>query len=119
MAAQLGKPEELLSCLPGDRVIDWYEGEDKWHERILVWKGSGEHGWLVLTPDHDLYEQSYALDGDDGPVKFKINGRNFNYYSRVSAPVYKFVAEPSEADTRRYIEAALDELGYDTVPADG
>ena len=100
-------------------MIDWYEGEDKWHQRILIWKGSGEHGWFVLTPDHDLYEQSYALAGDDGPVKFKIKGRHFNYYSRVSAPVYKFAAEPSEADMRGYIEAALDELGHDTVPADG
>ena len=100
-------------------MIDWYEGEDKWHERILVWKGHAEHGWYVLTPDYDLYEQSYSLDGVDGPVKFKIKGRHFTFYSRVNAPVYKFSADPSDADMRGYIETALDELGFDVVPPDG
>ena len=83
-------------------MIDWYEGEDKWHERILVWKGHAEHGWYVLTPDYDLYEQSYSLDGVDGPVKFKIKGRHFTFYSRVNAPVYKFSADPSDASFRPY-----------------
>ena len=66
-----------------------------------------------------MHEQSYALDGGDGPSKFKIKGRHFTYYSRVSAPVYKFLSDPGEADMRGYIETVLDELGLDTVPADG
>ena len=119
MAALLGSPEELLSCLPGDRILDWYSDDNVWHERVLIWKGASHHGWYVLTPDLDLYEQSYALDGQDGPEKFKIKGRHFTYYSRVQAPVYKFATEPTEADMRGYIETALDEMGLDVVSPEG
>ena len=86
--------------------------------RINGTKGKGEHGWYVLTPDYDLYEQSYSLTGEDGPVRFKVKGRHFTYYSRVNAPVYKFAADPGDADMRGYIETALDELGLETVPPD-
>ena len=119
MAAHLGSPEDLLSCQPGDRILDWYDGQDMWHERILIRKGRADAGWYVLTQDLDLYEQSYSLKGDDGPVKLKVKGRHFSYYPRLSAPVFKFVSEPSEADMRGYIETNPDELGLETVPSDG
>ena len=41
MASQDASPEELQSCLPGDRLIDFYEDDDRWHERILIWWGRG------------------------------------------------------------------------------
>ena len=47
-----------------------------------------------------------------------MKGRHFTYYSRVNAPVYKFAADPGDADMRGYIETALDELGLETVPPD-
>ena len=97
MASQDASPEELQSCLPGDRLIDFYEDDDRWHERILIWRGAAEHGWVVLTPDL----QDYSLTGgDNGPSKFRIKGRQVTYYSRLRAPVHRFATEPSEADMR-------------------
>ena len=119
MGARDAEVGELLSCQPGDRILDWYSDDSMWHERILVWKGHSEHGCYILTPDLDMYEQDYSLTGGDGPSKFKIKGRQVQYYSRMNAPVYRFATDPTEGEMKSYIEAALDELGYDEVPISG
>ena len=118
MAAQDAKVEELLSCLPGDRILDWYSDGSMWHERILIWKGQSPSGWYVFTRDLDLYEQNYDSP-EDGPSEFRIKGRQVQFYSRLNRPVYKFSVEPSEQDMKGYIETALDEMGLPEVPLDG
>ena len=117
MAAEEGRAEELLSCLPGTRLLVWYSDDTMWHERILVWKAS-ETSWYIVTPDFDVYEESYTLSGE-GPSRFKIKGVHVQYYSRLHAPVYQFAEAPSQEEMRGFIELVLDELGYESVPADG
>lgn len=116
MAHPDGKVEELSLCLPGDKVLVWYDDDSMYHERILIWK-NGSSSWYVLTPDEDLYEESFANDGE-GPSRFLIRGKNFWYYSRLDAPVYRFDKDPPEEEMKRHIETALDELGISRLEGD-
>ena len=118
MAAQEGSAEDLLQCLPGDRVAVFYSDDSYWHERVLIWKVT-DTSWHVLTPDFDLYEESFALTGDDGLCKLKLKGKHFQYFFRLRAPAYRFSSGFTEEETRSYIEKALDEMNMDVVPADG
>ena len=85
MSALEGKAEELSSCQPGSRILAWYSDDDMWHERIIIWKGQAEHGWYVVTPDLDLYEEDYGLTGMDGPRSraCTLEGEVKDYVDRV------------------------------------
>ena len=56
------------TSVPGDRCIVFFDGDDVYHERWMIWP-LGESQWMILTPDGDLYAEH--LDGsrpDDGPM---------------------------------------------------
>ena len=110
MARREGKVSELSRCLPGDRLAVWYSDDSMYHERILIWRGkSSEGSWYILTPDLDLYEESYD-DPSDGPHHFKIKGIDFKYYSRLPSAIYRFSEDLSVDDMKKYIIQALDEM---------
>ena len=44
------------SLIPGQTLAVFYEDDDVYHERILLWRHSGGH-WFVLTPDGDRYTE--------------------------------------------------------------
>ena len=81
------------------RLLIWYADDTMWHERILVWKAS-ETSWYIVTPDFDVYEESYTLSGE-GPSRFKVKGVHVQYYSRLHAPVYQFAEAPSQRGDER------------------
>ena len=114
MAPPEGRVEELSSCLPGDKVIVWYSDDSVYHERVLLWK-TGESTWYIVTPDHDVYVEDFN-DPANGPARFHIKGLHFKYYSRLSHGVYRFDDELSEDELKKFIEEALDDLGYDVLP---
>ena len=52
----------LSALLPGDSVFVWYDGDDVYHERLLLWPVRDEL-WVVRPPDDAVYLE--ALDGGD------------------------------------------------------
>ena len=54
--------EYLKTARPGSRVLVWYEDDDVWHERLLLWPcgGYGSGWWIICTPDHLHDEGVYA-----------------------------------------------------------
>ena len=115
MAPPEGRVEELSSCLQGDKVIVWYSDDSVYHERVLLRK-TGESTWYIVTPDHDVYVEDFN-DPANGPARFHIKGLHFKYYSRLSHGVYRFDDELSEDELKKFVEEALDDLGYDVLPA--
>eukprot|EP00435_Cladocopium_sp_Y103_P039377 s2017_g10.t1 len=82
--------EQALSrCQPGQRLAVWYNDDDVYHERVLVWRVDGK-SWYVLTPDKDLYVEDFSGLGENGPVSFKVKDDDFRYWSRLGKPVYRF-----------------------------
>ena len=56
------------SRVPGHRILVWYEDDDVWHERVLLWPshdvaGRSRDRWVVLTPDDDVYVEDYGPGG--------------------------------------------------------
>lgn len=103
--------------LPGQIWAVYFEDDVYWHERLLLWRAS-ENQWFVLTPDLDLYTEDWSLGGGEGPVKLKLKGTDFRYWSRVGGSSYRF-AEPVADDQqlRSYIKqaykAGLEQADFD------
>ena len=55
----LEKSVRADKLLPFRTVLVAYEGEELWHERLLL-KRTGKTSWLILTPDEDMYEEDLA-----------------------------------------------------------
>ncbi|CAE7243495.1 pksN [Symbiodinium natans] len=99
----------LSQCLPGDRLVTWYEDDDLWHERLLIWP-KDRQSWWVATPDGDMYLEPIVGDGTLGPLTFRIKGVDFTYWSRLTRPVYRFSESVSDEDFKGWIREALQEL---------
>ena len=103
--------EEVLSrCLPGQTVLAWYSDDDVFHERLLVWRVD-DKTWYVLTPDGDCYAEDYSGDSDNGPLTFQVKGVDFQFFSRVRRPVYRFREYPTDSEFKQHVETALRDLG--------
>lgn len=70
----------MRKCHPGQSVAVFYSADVYWHERILLWKGQGDC-WYIMTPDGDVYLEDLSLKGEDGPVKMRVIGKRFDYWS--------------------------------------
>ena len=46
--------------------------------------------WGILTPDMDVYLEDFSGLGEVGCDSFKIKGMDFDYWSRVGGPCYRF-----------------------------
>ena len=68
--AALGAKEWCASLLPGLTVGVLFEGDDLWHERLLLWPSDPVKGdWYCLTPDGDKYVEGLGCGGgDDEPI---------------------------------------------------
>jgi hypothetical protein len=78
------------SGAPGRRLWVFYDGDDHWHERLLLWPGSPT-AWAVLTPDNDLYVEE--LEGINGPRKTQMVGLD-GRLPRVSSGLRVLFAAP-------------------------
>ena len=48
---------------PGSRVLLWYEGDTVWHERMLLAATCEDQSeWMMVTPDSDIYYESFRTD---------------------------------------------------------
>ena len=102
--------KELRKCHPGQSVAVFYSDDTYWHERILLWKGQ-EDCWYIMTPDGDVYLEELSLRGEDGPVKMKVKGKHFDYWSSLRAPVYRFKDPVEDEQLKQRILEVLKELG--------
>lgn len=60
----------------GRRLWVFFDGDDHWDERLLLWPGSPT-AWAILTPDFDMYVEE--LEGVDGPRKTQFVGLDGRY----------------------------------------
>ena len=60
----------FAELVPGRAIGVWYDGDNVWHERLLLHPTSTSGLWVVRTPDGDVYEEQ--IDGtspSDGPSR--------------------------------------------------
>ena len=107
----------LSRLIPGRRLATYYSDDNVWHERIAIWRVNA-YEWFVLTPDSDLYPEILTGGQVDGPVKVKIQGEDFRYWSRVGGTVYRFRENIEDSVLRDRINEARVEAqslaGYDS-----
>ena len=104
--------EELLFC-PGQTLAVWYSDDSMWHERLLLWpsmKPSEPAVWWVYTPDQDMYPEQLDLNPAEGPMRIRIKGKTFRYWSRFSEPTYRFRDVIDNDELKRLIRQAIDEV---------
>ena len=93
------------SRFPGHRVLVWYDDDNVWHERLLLWPygDAGLRGWLIETPDGDVYDEELR----EGDSITRLRGvHDDGRRGRVEEAVYASLAEIAvEALRRRFREA--------------
>ena len=117
LIARGGRAEDLSKCMPGQHVAAYFSDDGMYHERVLLWKGSGMN-WVIVTPDHDIYLEDFSGHGDPGCDFFRIKDVDFKYWSRVGGSVYRFSKELEDEELKDMIGLAIHELG-DEVFAPG
>lgn len=104
--------ESLLQIVPGQTLAVFYEDDTVWHERIAIWRQ--EDGvWMILTPDDDRYVEDLRgleANGGDGPSRTKVYKVDFQYWSRVGGPAYRFRDKPSDDKFKALVKEAYREL---------
>ncbi|CAE7217190.1 SLC34A1, partial [Symbiodinium pilosum] len=100
----------LSKCIPGQRVAAYFNDDGMYHERILLWR-SHEMVWGVLTPDLDVYLEDFSGYGEVGCDSFKIKGSDFNYWSRVGGPAYRFSEVVPDEKLKESIGEIISQLG--------
>ena len=100
------------SLLPGDFIIVWYDDDDGWHERALLWKRA-DGTWEILTPDDDKYCEDYRRNGS-GPSEVVRLGPTGGVPSDITESVYRFASYPMrDAHRQRLRERLLDAKAKD------
>ena len=101
--------EVLSQCHPGDRLAVWFLDDTMFHERVLVWPHDREN-WWVYTPDGDLYIEQIVGDGEEGASAFRVKGADFQFWSRLRQPVYRFRDQVDDDALKGLIKNVLDDL---------
>ena len=65
--------------------------------------------FLLRTPE------DWSGHVDDGPVSFKLKGKDFRYFSRVGQPVYRFTMYPTDEEFRDHVGTAWGEIKRDAL----
>lgn len=107
---------EVLLRYPGQTVYVYYSDDDVWHERVLLWKVK-EREWYILTPDGDVYAESFNLDPQLGPSKYRVKGTHFKNWSDLRKPIYRFRQPLTREDLRNKILEAIGDLGNEVQSA--
>ena len=105
------------SRLPGHRALLWYDDDNVWHERLLLWPlgGHARRRWVIQTPDGDMYSEVFRVG--DGVARVRAlhdDGRR----GRVQDPVYAFPGPVANDDLRRLILEAQT-MAEDEMRAEG
>ncbi len=93
----------------GDRVLVRYEGEQLWHERLLLWPmvpdGAPEQ-WIVETPDEEIYfEQLAGGSPEDSPMEYIRVPRDKRLPAGLTQPTYRHAEFVDDDGLRRLIRA--------------
>ena len=79
------------TLMPGRRILLWYDDDEVWHERVLLWPTSSDMtSWWVYTPDGDVYPEILNGTGDCSSFRFLKPGGTKVDRSSLGAPVYSF-----------------------------
>ena len=91
---------------PGHWALLWFDGDDVWHQRLLLWPSRRDKSRFVcVTPDEEIYEEPF-LEVD--PLNHSI--ASYGLDGRLSRPsglrqdVYGFDEEPSKDDILGWLE---------------
>lgn len=115
LPARVDEVEALLRY-PGQMVFVYCSDDSVWHERLLLWKVQ-EKLWYILTPDGDVYQESFELNPENGPSKYSIQGVHFNNRSQLRKPVYRFRQPLSRQEFRDRVAEAIRDLGNEVLAA--
>ena len=81
--------------LPGQSVLVWYDSDDVWHERMLIWPGM-DGGWCGLTPDGDLYLEWMLPDGSGDVRRIIALPDSRDVPHGIQEGVYRFRQYPTD-----------------------
>ena len=91
---------------PGHWALLWFDGDDVWHQRLLLWPSRRDKSRFVcVTPDEEIYEEPF-LEVD--PLNHSI--ASYGLDGRLSRPsglrhdVYGFDEEPSKDDILGWLD---------------
>ena len=101
---------ELSGLLVGKTLAVWFSDDDVWHERLILWpSGTTSTSYYILTPDDDIYVEELDPGVSDGPVRTRIKGDTFNYWSRFREGTYRFAQAVDDDGFKRSVETAIKE----------
>ncbi len=93
--------------MKGRRILCRYDGDPKWHERLLL--GQFDHDgyiWVIATPDGDVHAEDYKNDVTDVRVVPLAGGRP----SGLIGPIYPFRSPPTAAERAAFNREAVEIL---------
>ncbi|CAE7708857.1 AMY1.1 [Symbiodinium sp. CCMP2592] len=101
---------------PGDiALVNYGERPTLWHMRVLLAPTQGS-SWIILTPDHDLYEEEMSISnpdfvgfhmcGADGVIPPRINPRNVYSFAPLTPQDLRNYFNQGQAEAARILGAA-------------
>ena len=102
---------------PGDiAIVNYGERPTTWHMRVLL-AHTSQDNWVVLTPDHDIYEEQMSGDNPDltgfhhcganGSLPARINPGNVYAFSPLTPQALRGYMVQGQAEADRIIASAL------------
>ena len=85
-------------------LLNYGEVPTTWHTRILLANTTGNH-WLILTPDHDRYEQEMSR-GNPDLIDFEHLGPTGNFPPRIRANTFYGFADIAPGELARQMALA-------------
>ena len=67
--------------------------------------------WGILTLDMDVYLEDFSGLGEVGCDSFKIKGMDFDYWSRVGGPCYRFREAVPDEKLKESMGEVIHQLG--------
>lgn len=95
----------LSELAPGSLVLVYYEDDDVYHERYILW-ALGNDEFVILTPDFDRYVESYAVRGGD-ITDLVLLPRSRRLPSGLGARAYRFAEYLEHDELRKQIRGAF------------
>lgn len=88
----------------GERILVRYNGEQMFHERLLLWPLGGS-SWVCCTPDFDVYEEDH--EDTSTIVSWSKIQRDGKLPRGMGGLAYRFDTEVSKADLSKLLKDAL------------
>ena len=99
----------LQKASPGQVAAVFYSDDTYWHERLLLWPFR-DSKWMIYTPDGDRYLEDLSGTDSEGPNRVKLKGEDFQWWSRVGGPAYRFSHHPTDDQLKILIRDSYRDL---------